>query len=831
MKSRRLASFMLALSLTPLAAAAPALAQAACTPEKLNAAMDGFARAPFGAASWRKLNGLGAPDVTTDSPFYSGYAATEAWKKRAAELAPDMPDLQNVPYECRMSYPLEVLEARIAKLGPTDPYIKQWLKSQARVMKACDGTDTGQAALPDPLEVKPELAQMQQDDRAYQEASVAFYGADKTKAVQMFKAIGASASPHKAAARYNVANLLANAKNLTEARAEAAAILADPSLASVHVITKDLQGYIANLEDTPAGWSTLIDNTVATLSQPASAIMADPKAQGEYSSALYDIDFVGVRDKQDDWWVSGTLPANATVSKALVDASRKHPMVLWMMTGQSVAKMQDRAPWTMIGPKWNAWSASYVDRAMAQQPAAAGITGSARDMIDALKAGTDDATRAALWAKAKDAATKAQSSCGDAPDTAAVIELAREATRLSVLAGKYDEAYAGLKGLPTGYTSGMIDIILPRLMNAVLASGNAEEGRRLRDALITPALLEAIGKREQYEREGTAAIYSNFMGWVAEDQAKFAEALTLSNAKLGNPLFNLLAAKTLRELAGNAAFAPEQKALLLRAAWTRDYARGRMPKAADTDAMLAANPELKSAFEAVKTAYPKLRTERQWLLTILRNPRFGILLNSADWTDAIEAKRDSFAAVDSYDHNDKNWWCPLETDRQLGALRKRFDDDSGVTAAADYNADELKPVLEDGAVAQAQAARDGLLKAHPMVKAVDWSEVSRLTKAPSAPRLLTQAAIRWGKVSKGNDGAPEALALANQVVRYGCNWHGGHKAYSKPAQELLQAKFKDTSWAKQTPYWFDCMDNVWDANFNKVPNCKPRPWAKQAPLR
>ena len=51
MKSRRLASFMLALSLTPLAAAAPALAQAACTPEKLNAAMDGFAKAPFGAAS------------------------------------------------------------------------------------------------------------------------------------------------------------------------------------------------------------------------------------------------------------------------------------------------------------------------------------------------------------------------------------------------------------------------------------------------------------------------------------------------------------------------------------------------------------------------------------------------------------------------------------------------------------------------------------------------------------------------------------------------------------------------------------------------------------
>ena len=53
----------------------------------------------------------------------------------------------------------------------------------------------------------------------------------------------------------------------------------------------------------------------------------------------------------------------------------------------------------MVGPKWTAWTTSYVDRAMAIQPAAAGITGPARDMIDALKAGTDDASRAALWAK------------------------------------------------------------------------------------------------------------------------------------------------------------------------------------------------------------------------------------------------------------------------------------------------------------------------------------------------------------------------------------------------------------------------------------------------
>lgn len=833
MLSRRLAGLALALSLASLAATAPSLAQTACAPEKLNAALDQFARAPFSAASWRQVTGLGAPQADPDSPFSGSWATTDGWRKRTAELAADMPELQEVPYECRMGYPLEVLNARVDKLGTADPYIRQWLKSQARVLKACSGnasaTDT---ALPDPIEVKPELQQLQADDRAYQEASVAFYGADKSKAVQMFKAIGASSSVHKAAARYNVANLLANAKNLSEARQEAAAILADPSLSSVHGITKELQGYIANLEDTAEGWTTLIDNTVEVLGRPAAAVTADARAQADYAAALYDIDFVGVRDKESDWWIKGTLPENATVSKALVDASRKHPMVLWMMAGQSVDKMYSRAPWTMVGPKWVAWSSAYVDGAMAVQPAAAGISGPARDMIDALEAGTDDASRAALWNKVKAAAEKVQASCGDAPEAAAITALATQATRVSVMAGKFDEAYQGLKGLPITGSTGYIDIILPKLMQSVLTTGNAEEGRRLRDALITPDLLAAINKRQDYERDATLSNYSGFLGWIAEDGSRFMEAVKLSSAKLSHPVLNLLPASRLRTLAGNEAFSAEQKALLLRAAWTRDYARGRMPKKADTEAMLAANPDLKAAHEAVKTEFPKLRPERQWTLTILRNPRFGILVNSPDWTDAIEAtKRESFSEIDLYDHNDKNWWCPLEPDRHLAAIRKRYDDDAGLTAVSDYSADDLKPVLEDNAVSTAQAARDGLLKAHVMVKAVDWSEAGKLSKAPQAPRLLTQAAIRWAKNSKGKDGAPEALARANQVVRYGCNWHGGHKAYSKPAQELLQTKFADTSWAKQTPYWFDCLNNEWDDQGNKVATCKPREWAKQPPLR
>jgi hypothetical protein len=71
-----------------------------------------------------------------------------------------------------------------------------------------------------------------------------------------------------------------------------------------------------------------------------------------------------------------------------------------------------------------------------------------RSLIDGLKAPNDDAARGKLWTAAKDAASKALASCGDAPETAAVGELVLQATRLSAQAGKFDEIYTGLAALP-----------------------------------------------------------------------------------------------------------------------------------------------------------------------------------------------------------------------------------------------------------------------------------------------------------------------------------------------------------------------------------------------
>ena len=814
---------------TILTGSISALAETACAPEKLNAAIDAYAAEPFGARSWRVLQGLGDPQIEALNSGGYDFQSSDDWKKLVKDLAPDLTAVQDPGFECRMAYPLKVLKEHVQSLGKEQPYIKQWLAVQGVVITACGGKDAVGLTMPAPLADQPaNVSAMQVDDRAYQEASIAFYR-DKTAALAMFRNIGSSNSAHKAYARYNVANLLTNNKDVAGARTEAKAILADPSLASVHDITQELLGYVSNIEDTSAGWTALIDDTIAVLSKPKAEILASEKLKSDYARALTDISYAGIGAKQDDWWVKGELPENPTLSKAVMDEARKSPMALWMMAGQSVNSNYDRLSWGLVGDKWNGWSSSYIDRALALAPAGAGIKGLALDELQALKAKPDDASRAALWTKAKAAIQAANASCGETPETAAAAQLLTQAVRFSALANKFDEIYDGLANVPFKksdfYLGRNTQGLMSKLTQFLLATGNVEEGRRLRDRLLTPEFFASVAPDQQANLKNQ---YSDFLALVAEDEAHWLAAIAMSSDPLASPLFNLLPVGKLENLASNAQFSAVQKSLLLRAAWTRDWARSRSISAARTKALLASDADASAAYEKVGKDYPKLSGQQRWLLTILRSPRFGILVNAvgSSFGQYGESDKLAFEDVDSYDHNDHNWWCPLEPGRQWHALRQTYDNQTAVDLAQQYHNKPLEPSYDPALAARLVEARDKLLKQHPMIKILNAQEIKSLSDMASAPRNLSQAAISWGKASKGIDGAAEALALAVRTTRYGCNWHGGHKAYSKPAQELLKSKFTTSDWTKKTPYWFDCMDNIWDKDSNKVASCKPHDWPK-----
>ncbi len=477
---------------------------------------------------------------------------------------------------------------------------------------------------------------MQAEDRAYQEATIAFYK-DKPKAIELFRAIAATDSPHKAAARYNIANLMANSKDVVAARAEANAILADPTIASVHGITQELLGYIANLEDTPAGWTALIDDSIKVIETPTKDILASDKLKADYARALNDIDYAGIRGKRDDWWLTGTLPENPTISKAIFDASRQRPMALWMMAGQTLQENYDAAPWSLVGDKWQQRTTSYLDQALALTPSGVQMPALPLDVLNTLRAKPDDATREALWGKVHGAFDAAQKSCGEAPETAALGTYLAQAVRVSAATGHFDQAYDELGKLPLKASSFYQYNVVQKLGQYLVGQGMAEEGRKMRDKLLTSAYMSAMPASMT---PGVTDGFSNFMGWVAEDEAHWKAALALNSQKTVNPILNFLPAKTLWALADDPMFSSDQKALLTRVAWTRGFARGGTPTAAETDKLYAANPKLKETADKIATEFPKLRPERQRLLTVLRNPRLGILVNAPElWSVTGKCRR------------------------------------------------------------------------------------------------------------------------------------------------------------------------------------------------
>ena len=817
-----------AASLTALALlAGSALAQTACDPAKLADAVDRYAQEPFSARSWRVLKGLGDPMIEPGSADGDTWAQQEEWRKLTSEIMPDQQDLQNVGWNCRIGYPLSVLKKRIDQLGSDHPYVKQWLLAQQQVIRACSSED-GEVALPAPLADDAAVANRQKADRAYQDASIAFYR-DKQKAIPQFKAIAQSNSIHRAAAAYNVANLLANAKQPVEARGAADAILADPSLSSVHQITRQLLGYIANQEDTAAGWTGLIDGDIAILETPAQTILANDDLKRQYGIALYDIDFVGIRQKDGDWWLDGTLPADATVSKSIVDAARQHPMALWMMAGQSANQKYQLAPWSLIGDKWQARMSDYVGKALAVQPTGAKLDGAALAMLKALAAKPDDASRAELWGQARQAMAAAEKSCGTAPETAAAGFLLNHAVRLSALAGKYDEAEQGLAAVPFKEARAYSGAALYNLAQYLASQGNTAQARKLRDTLIMPEMQGSLATEQRADDRNR---YAAILALVAEDKAHWKDAVLKKSDPGSDIFFNFLPTKTLWDLADDQSFTPRDRALFARAAWTRDYGLVRKVDGEHLATLHSLNSEIKEIFDKVKVDYPDISPRNQRLLTILRSPPHNILVAMPGGWQNESIKPDSFTEIDGWNPNDKNWWCPYEPDRQLGALRKQADNATGFPDYFDWIAKHVADVYDPAMRSGLDANRDAVLKAHPMIKAVDWKELRSLSRMPQGPERLTKAAIDWGKASKGKDGAPEALALAVRTTRYGCNWHGGHAAYSKPAQQLLATKFAGTPWQQQTPYWFDCRRTMWNKDFTeKVTTCEPMTWPKQAPLK
>ena len=710
------------------------------------------------------------------------------------------------PGACRPDYALQTLKARIAQLGADHPYVRRWVEVQRAVFAPClPGVDKAAAAdLPPPLHIDDKaLARLQVQDRAYQVASAAFYRGDMPAALAGFGKIARGESPHRATAVYMAAAIRAGtqkglwmgAKPLVPAArsvAEVQAILADPSLASVHPQARALLGWIGATAADDASRRAQVLATLADLEQPAARLAQDPAARARYALARGDIDELHFASLQGDpsWWLLAGPPPDFTASRALMDAAGTDPMAAWVLFPASYVQGHAWAPFAEVGARgWGPLQRYAETAARGEGPSAFAWMRVARSVSLLYLAD--------LWPEVE--AEQDQAAGGDARAIAALSFDFYHQVRLALSASHapgegdpraFDAAVAHLRSFPFKdsevYAAARHDGL-----QYLMTVGRIAEARRWRDE--TPPAMDPVPAPYQ-----DAAL----LQVLAEDAAHFTAALGRGDSEGALPLQNTLSTPTLRSLAARNDAPAVLRARFARVAWARTYALGRTIDPDLDRLMRKLNPAMTAAWSS-KPGRPVRANDRRVLLDVLRSPALNILIVDADrdaGPDAAGAEPGpGLTRIDLYNHDDDNWWCAWRRGRNRRDLqrflRETFYGSADLTAIDGETAYDL------------QARLAPMLAASYAFRGQDAAEAEALSRIPCAPKLLAERVLDWVRrpgLFETRDGEAEALALAVRATHFGCYSDGPHGVYSKAAWTLLHQRFPTTDWATRTRYWFGC---------------------------
>lgn len=279
-------------------------------------------------------------------------------------------------------------------------------------------------------------------------------------------------------------------------------------------------------------------------------------------------------------------------------------------------------------------------------------------------------------------------------------------------------------------------------------------------------------------------------------------------------ILDLLPADRLVDLARTPDLAMDWKRPLLGAAWIRYYALGR------EDAFERLFPEVRATFpettadlDAIQGAWLSVSRHRLIARMLLRLPGLSPrVLWNRDVSYYGEGRTPTSLFSIVADHNDGNWWCPVDP------ARARRDAFGGSTPdlTGDWSAEKqlFSTFWTTGDIPDGTEPIDRLaltwLHDRPLTHDLDYAELEALSHVPSGPKRLADEAVRWAGWSNvftrwlGFDrDLPETLALAVRATRYGCATADPLGPASHAAWTALHKTFSQSEWARRTPYWFD----------------------------
>jgi hypothetical protein len=274
-----------------------------------------------------------------------------------------------------------------------------------------------------------------------------------------------------------------------------------------------------------------------------------------------------------------------------------------------------------------------------------------------------------------------------------------------------------------------------------------------------------------------------------DDEISMTNAINADGKKPG-PRFDADAAVVLSEkiplkmlaaTAKNEELPVELQRMVTLAAWTRAVLLKNDAIALDlAPGMVQLAPELKPSFETYFSATTVEERSFAAVYAMLKSPGLRPFVDAGIGRDT---------PTDKLDNLRDNWWCSFAP----------YSKDQPTTGSYPYYPWRSVPS------ALKQTYPDGKIPAPRFLTNQDSTmaagEFESLTKLPPAPDWLGSETIAFASNHPDDLRVPEALHLVVRATRFGCTSEGTGKA-SKAAFDLLHQKYPESTWAKQTPYWF-----------------------------
>ena len=813
--------FFASLVTLAMACAANAAAQEICWADRGGMPSPGVAERAFILA--------GTSDKRTAwsaaTPVYRSRTAAEPNLTRVLQtlghqdlLPEDQP--RSRPLRCDSDYQGTILIRQVRALGPEHPYIRRLAENQLRALSNCSRRRSDEVLLPERnwsglFAPGDASAREAEGDFAYL-TGVAYFNARQYDAArEAFAAVGKdAASANRQAGR------LMEVRSLRElGRADEAYDLAKHYRIEADAFWKTA---LDKQEDIIAQHSRSTDYATAHLEKifrRAARLPIENEASGfrvEQAVEDFDLYFMNefartrkgdVAQLPHDWWLREAPPEGRRAFIAVHALAKRYDGIDWVQAYHaSVAYDRDNTWFT--GPDLDTGDPAYAR--VTEHAYAKWKVGSPRwAMIVARRMTPESGYIPEIAAFAHEMQVKAEACSLTPVDYVIYARVTHHLVRVLASNGKYDEAIEAWSALNRN-----------RLYPQAEESGHTQAA--FSKLLMMRGEYELLDRLEQIRLAGVRRTYKAVRSDVPSAlwTVSTPDGLIEHHPGLYMSMLNQLPDEVIE-----AALTPPRGGPRLKYAdakkaaevlWMRGFLFGDEALMARAEPLLLrSHPEFKRYFRQADAAKTPEARDFAFAVMVLRNP--GL----TPYADDVRAARDaSIDTYDSYNPIQGNWWCDADDRAHLPGNAQRLQAgffDFALKAERYPWGQEKDRIRRPGFSAEAETreideAWQHFRKSYPPFDMISEAEEARLATLPRGSEWLAAKVRAYidspdGKADRkapSDERIPESLHRIVEATRYSCHTlKRGNAKTSLWAYKTLHTYYGDTSWAAETPYWFD----------------------------